>query len=81
MLDFGNSHSNGPCSIAVVNKNTGSIVGNPIFYGKPGTVNTAAGAINDSNTRTVVYRHQPGYVYFNTDHLGTIAGSHYYLYR
>jgi hypothetical protein len=81
MLDFGNSHSNNACSIAVVNKNTGSIVGNTIFYGKPGAVNTAANALNDSNTRTVVYRHQPGYVYFNTDHEGTIAGSHYYLYR
>jgi hypothetical protein len=82
MLDFSNSHSNGPCSIAVVNKNTGSIVGNPIFYGRPGTpVNVAANALNDLNARTVVYRHQPGYVYFNTDHEGTIAGSHYYLYR
>jgi hypothetical protein len=81
MLDFGNSHSSNPCSIAVVNKSTGSIIGNTIFYGRSSAVNTAANSINDSATRTVVYRHQPGYVYFNTDHSGTIAGSHYYLYR
>lgn len=81
MMDFGNSHSNGPCSISVVDKTTGLIVKRQIWYGQNGAVNTSAGALNDPNTRTVVFRHQPNYVYFNTDHGGTISGSHYYLYR
>lgn len=80
MLDFANSHSNGPCTIAVVAKSTGSIK-YVIRYGQYAGVNTSSGAINDSASRTVVFRHTPGDVYFNTDHQGTIAGSHYYLFR
>jgi hypothetical protein len=81
MIDFANSHSNGPCSIAVVDKTTGNIVKTVIGYGQFGTVNTATSALNDANSRTVIFRHQTNYVYFNTDHAGTIAGSHYILYR
>ena len=81
MIDFANSHSNGSCSLAVVDKTTGNIVKTVIGYGNFGTVNTATGALNDANSRTVIFRHQTNYVYFNTDHAGTIAGSHYILYR
>ena len=80
MLDFANSHSDSPCSIAVVSKSTGNIK-YKIMYGSFSSVNTGSGAINDSSSRTVIFRHTVGDVYFNTDHAGTISGSHYYLFR
>ena len=80
MMDFANSHSNGPCTVAVVEKSTGTVK-YVVCYGQFGTVNTGSGAINDPAARTLIFRHIPGYVYFNTDHGGTIAGSHYYLFR
>lgn len=80
MMDFANSHSNGPCTIAVVEKATGTIK-HVIRYGQFSTVSIGSGAINDPASRTVIFRHTQGDVYFNTDHQGTIAGSHYYLFR
>lgn len=80
MIDFANSHSNGPCTIAVVAKATGTIK-YVIRYGQFSTVSTGSGALNDPASRTVIFRHTAGDVYFNTDHGGTIAGSHYYLFR
>jgi len=80
MMDFANSHSNGPCTIAVVAKSTGTIK-YVIRYGQFAGVATGSGAINDSGSRTVIFRHTVGDVYFNTDHQGTISGSHYYLFR
>jgi hypothetical protein len=80
MLDFANSHSDGPCSIAVVSKSTG-VINYKIMYGNFAGVGTGSGAINDPGSRTVIFRHTAGNVYFNTDHQGTIAGSHYYLFR
>lgn len=80
MIDFANSHSNGPCTIAVVAKATGTIK-HVIRYAQFSGVSTSSGAINDSGSRTVIFRHTAGDVYFNTDHAGTIAGSHYYLFR
>jgi len=80
MIDFANSHSNGPCTIAVVAKSTGTIK-YVIRYAQFATVSTGSGAINDSASRTVIFRHTAGDVYFNTDHGGTISGSHYYLFR
>jgi hypothetical protein len=80
MMDFANSHSNGPCTISVVEKSTGTVK-YVIHYAQFAGVATGSGAINDSASRTVIFRHTAGDVYFNTDHGGTISGSHYYLFR
>ena len=80
MIDFGNSHSDGPCSVCVWNNSTQQIEF-LVRYGQEGSVDTGASSLNDSNTATLIYRHNPDYIYINTDHQGTIAGSHYYLYR
>ncbi len=80
MLDFGNSHSNGTCSLAIWDK-VAQNVPYIIYYGKFAAVETVSWATNDDGTRTVTWDHNPNYVYFNTDHMGTISGSHYYLYR
>lgn len=80
MLDFGNSHSNGPCAVTVWNNATGQVEF-IIKYGQDGAVDTGTSSLNDSGTATLICRHDPNYVYINSDHAGTIAGSHYYLYR
>ena len=80
MIDFGNSHSDGPCSVCVWNNSTQQIEF-LVKYGQEGSVDTGTSSLNDSNTGTLIYRHRPEYIYINTDHQGTIAGSHYYLYR
>jgi hypothetical protein len=52
-----------------------------IGFGNFGAVNTAGSAINDPFTRTVIAAHTEGFVYFIGDFDGTVAGSHYFLYR
>ena len=79
-IDFGNSHSNGRCAVWCWDNNTGTMKW-VINYGNYAAINTGAGALNDSATRTVIAAHTEGFVYFNGDYAGTIAGSHYYLYR
>ena len=80
MIDFGNAHSNGPCAVTVLHKNTGAIV-HQVWFGQFGSVDITASAINDPNTRTFIYHHSANLVYFITDNKWTVAGSHYILYR
>lgn len=80
MIDFANSYNNLPCRLFVWNNNTGSLV-LVLTFGNFGAVNTAANAINDPYSRTIIIKHTEGYVYFMGDADPTIAGSHYYLYR
>jgi len=80
MIDFGNSYNNLPCRLFVWNNNTGTLV-LVMTFGNFGSINTAAGAINDPFTRTIIIKHTEGFVYFMGDADPTIAGSHYYLYR
>ena len=78
-MDFANSHSNGRCSLTCWDDNSGQMVWT-IQYGRFATVD-AGNSLGDSASRSIIATHQDGFVYFNIDHAGTIAGSHYYLYR
>ena len=80
MIDFANSYNNLPCRLFVWNNYTGTAV-LTVTFGNFGSVNTAANAINDPYSRTIIIKHTVGYVYFMGDADPTIAGSHYYLYR
>lgn len=79
-MDYGNSHSNQRCSIWCWD-NTNGVLKWVISYGNFGFVSTTASSLNEPNTRIIIAQHTEGYVYFNGDFGGTIAGSHYYLYR
>ena len=81
LIDFTNYHSNTRCALTIWNNATGSIV-HTYNYGNMGGNNaTGSGTINDSNSKTYVGTHNPDYVYIISDHGGTVAGSHYFLYR
>lgn len=80
MIDFGNAYDNNTCRFFVWDNNTGALV-LIVNFGKFGTVDIAAGAINDPYTRTIIIKHTEGFVYFMGDCGPTISGSHYYLYR
>ena len=78
-IDFANSHSNSRCSVTCWDDNSGQIVWT-LQYGNFGTVNIG-NTLGDSSARSIVATHNDGFVYFHIDHDGTIAGSHYYMYR
>lgn len=79
LIDFANSHSNSRCAVTCWDDNSGAIVWT-LQYGNFGSVSTG-NTLGDSNSRSVVATHKDGFVYFHSDHDGTIAGSHYYMYR
>ena len=80
MIDFGDSHSTLPCALWAWNNYTGALV-LLVRYGNYAAVTTTAGTVNDAATRTIIIKHTEGFVYFMGDYDGTVAGSHYYLYR
>ena len=65
------------------NNSTGAIE-HVIFYGSTNTnANTqkVGSIVNPLNSGVLYYQHNDDFIYFNTDHAGTVAGAHYYLFR
>jgi len=80
MIAYANNHSNSPCNITCWDNNTGSVKWQA-RYGNYTSVDTGGGTLNPNGGRVIVAEHQDGYVYFNSDHAGTVSGAWYYLYR
>ena len=83
LVQFANYHSNNNCSICVWNNSTGAVE-HIIFYGSTNTTaNTQkiGSIVNPTNSGVLYYQHDDDFIYFNTDHAGTVAGAHYYLFR
>ena len=80
MITYANNHSNSTCNITCWDNNTGQVKWQA-RYGNFASVDTGGGTLNPNGGRVIVAEHQDGYVYFNSDHAGTVSGSWYYLYR
>ena len=80
LLCVGNHHSNNPCNLTCWDNNTGSVKWQT-RYGKPSSFSRGGNAVNENYTYTVIAEHTDGFIYFNGDHGGTVAGAFYYMYR
>lgn len=80
LVVFANHHSNNPCNFTCWNNNTGAVQWQA-RYGKPSSFSRGGNVVNENYTYCVVAEHVDGYVYFNSDHSGTVAGAFYYMYR
>ena len=80
LLCVGNHHSNNPCNLTCWDNNTGSVKWQT-RYGKPSSFNRSGSVVNENYTYTVIAEHTDGFIYFNGDHGGTVAGALYYMYR
>ena len=80
LLCFANNHSNDVCNMTCWDNNAGSVKWQ-VRYGRPGGFGVGGNDINQNDTYYVIAEHTDGYVYFNSDHGGTVAGAFYYMYR
>jgi len=80
LVEFGAKHSDSPCSMVVWDNNIGDVHLGVKYAQHNSSALGTTDAINDVSSGVLVIAHKPEFIYINSDHQGTIAGSHYYLY-